>query len=241
MGDFEASSAVVLRCGDPRESQTFFSYAHLIEYDERKILVDTGFGEPSFCLKHLHAVCHSQRDLPVRELYAEYGVDTDKIDTVILTHCHWDHMGNIDLFPNARIFCQRKELEWAFTPPAWLSDGYPAAFAEKLSAARGQLEIIDGDFTLAPGIRLRLAGGHTPGSQMVEVRGPRGRVIITGGLVFKYENLEKFHPPGSYFNLQETVSVIQSLLSEQKEDPHLTIFPVHDPLVWSRHQSGIEL
>ena len=44
------------------------------------------------------------------------GVDPRDVEFVVLTHLHWDHAGNCDLFPDARVLVQRDELRYAIAP-----------------------------------------------------------------------------------------------------------------------------
>jgi len=45
------------------------------------------------------------------EVLRRHGIDAAGIDTLVLTHLHFDHAGNLDAFPNARIFVQRYDYE----------------------------------------------------------------------------------------------------------------------------------
>ncbi|MDP6175158.1 MAG: MBL fold metallo-hydrolase, partial [Rhodospirillales bacterium] len=42
---------------------------------------------------------------------AKVGIDPDEVETVILTHLHFDHIGNLDAFPNANFVVQRTEYD----------------------------------------------------------------------------------------------------------------------------------
>ena len=47
----------------------------------------------------------------ILEALVKHGVTAEEIDFVCLTHVHWDHVQNVDLFPNARIVLSK--VEWA--------------------------------------------------------------------------------------------------------------------------------
>ena len=50
---------------------------------------------------------------PVRDGLAAIGIDPDTVETVIMSHLHYDHSGNTDLFPRARYHLQDCEMEYA--------------------------------------------------------------------------------------------------------------------------------
>ncbi|MBD3163737.1 MBL fold metallo-hydrolase [Candidatus Woesearchaeota archaeon] len=61
----------------------------------RKIVIDTGPREAGEAIK--------------RELGKL--VDLSKVDAVIFTHLHYDHVGNFDIFPNAKFYASEEEVE----------------------------------------------------------------------------------------------------------------------------------
>ena len=65
-----------------------------------------------------------RRNMLVDEL-AAHGISTDDIGRVILTHAHWDHSQNTDLFPNAEIVIHADELEYSRNPPGGRSGHRP--------------------------------------------------------------------------------------------------------------------
>jgi len=68
----------------------------LIENEGKLILIDTGhFGNRTHLIKALE----------------NNGIDPKNIEIVVLTHLHWDHCLNIDLFSNAKIYLNEKEYE----------------------------------------------------------------------------------------------------------------------------------
>jgi len=182
-----------------------------IEGDGQKIVVDTGY-DPSesgpnsartVLAKHGFALWTEHRpEWTVENQLAKVGVTPAEIDLVILTHCHFDHIGNNLKFPNARFLVQRDELSWALHPPAYVQFYY-AEYGYNLLELGNRLETIEGDYRVSDGITLKKLGGHTPGSQAVLVDTDAGRVCLSGDLYFFYRNLELNWPVGSFFDLRE--------------------------------------
>ena len=144
----------------------------LISAGGHRVLVDTGAGS-----------LHPTTGKLIPNLRAE-GVAPEDIDTVILTHCHRDHIGGtIDgegrsAFPNARYVMWRDEWEfWTATEPDWgsaqlaqpIKERMLAFAREKLPPIRGQLELMDREGEIVPGISAVPAPGHTPGHMAVAV------------------------------------------------------------------------
>lgn len=137
-------------------------HSYLVTSDKGAVLVDTGIGPAGGeAAEWLGTVGR----LPA--LLSAAGVRAEEIDTVVLTHIHLDHAGwnmaeAVPRFGNATYVVQQAELEHA--------RGGGGATYERLIrplAEAGQLRTVDGETTLASGLRLLPTPGHTPGHQCV--------------------------------------------------------------------------
>jgi glyoxylase-like metal-dependent hydrolase (beta-lactamase superfamily II) len=237
VGEFEAKDSTSFRGGNPELTVWYASYVFYIEGASRKIVVDTSFTDPEVCLEKMNHRC--RRQASVEEKLASLGVKPAEIEAVVLTHCHWDHIGGLSLFPNAQVYCQRAEVAWSISPPDWMASAYPKALSHSLPSLGERLTILDGDHVLEKGIRLRLVGAHSPGSQMVEVQGEGRTIVITGDAVLHYANLEKQIPIGTYHSLETAVDVLKQLRSRMLEEPNIIILTSHDPKLAERHPSAV--
>jgi glyoxylase-like metal-dependent hydrolase (beta-lactamase superfamily II) len=145
VGELEAHEGDVYRGGNVGVKSPFPCYAFYIEGAEKRILVETGFGDPDRCKKYLNAtegfILKRDPGLTLEDQLQKRGVSPDSIEIVILTHCHWDHIGSIGLFANATIYCQREELSWAIFPQHWMRRSFIPEFAEPLIAARDRIVV----------------------------------------------------------------------------------------------------
>jgi N-acyl homoserine lactone hydrolase len=210
--------------------------AWLIEGRGRRILVDTGGHDPGEIDLHGPYDRTALQD-PAAALKV-WGVSPEEIDIIILTHLHWDHASNVDLFPKSRVIVQREELRYAAAPlPShlWAYNLHPA-----LQFQRDQYEIIHGDLQIEQGLSVHLTPGHSPGLQGVSVRTAKGVYFIAGDNVPLMEmwNARDLygtaHWPGTiHVDLKTYFDSLHRI--ESLGD---VILPSHDPCVLSQSEYG---
>jgi glyoxylase-like metal-dependent hydrolase (beta-lactamase superfamily II) len=155
------------------------------------------------------------------------GVSPLDIDTVILTHLHWDHSSNNHLFPNARFIVQKKEYEHLADPETKEEDGSEPCRL----ALEPEYDPVDRAWESGPGISVILTPGHTPGSQCGVVDTSAGKYILAGDLVILFDHWEVLpRIPNAYAdNLNE---IMRSMEKVEKIGGYL--LPGHDWEVFER-------
>lgn len=165
-------------------------YAWLVKGNGRAILVDAGQPPPEEVRERWQTDSDRGGPQAIQEGLAALGLKPADVDTVILTHLHFDHAWNIDLFPHARAVVQRTEVIHAIDP----TPTHRAFYNQQLNAALIQrkrphhLLIVDGDCQLALGIDLMLLPGHTPGTMGVIVATTAGRIGLCSDAGETYAN-----------------------------------------------------
>ncbi|MBN8994916.1 MAG: N-acyl homoserine lactonase family protein [Rhizobiales bacterium] len=179
-----------------------YAYA-LLKGKSEVILIDTGYDHKEYgkYLADLYGVTNWHGP---EEVLAECGVTPADVTRVLITHAHFDHMGGLDLFPNATFYIQKRELDkwvWALTlGPEYrflVGAADPADIMKATRLAReGRMIVVDGDAEdILPGIDLHLAADtHTYGSMYVTIRNDGARNsqdvwVFAGDNIYTYDNL----------------------------------------------------
>ena len=178
----------------------------------RTFVVDTGFDQEGADKRGRHI---SQ---PIEKGLAEIGIDTKTVEDVIITHMHYDHAGNRDLFPKARYHVQDREMAYctgrcmchrALNVPFEPED--VASMVHKVF--KGRVVFHDGDSELAPGISVHRVGGHTDGMQVVRIRTEQGWLVLASDASHMYANIEQKRPFPAVYNVGEMLEGFRRIYS----------------------------
>jgi glyoxylase-like metal-dependent hydrolase (beta-lactamase superfamily II) len=120
------------------------------------------------------------REVLVENLGA-LGLGCDDVTAIAISHCHWDHCVNFPMFPKARLYVSRAELEWAAAQPPGRFP-IPELHVEKMLSRKSLTRLEDGDVFL-PGLEAIATPGHTPGHMGFIAQGERGEYIYTGDAI----------------------------------------------------------
>ncbi|MFH2129813.1 MAG: N-acyl homoserine lactonase family protein [bacterium] len=204
----------------------------VIEGGEKLVVVDAGPADPGIVLKERGVSIHQEGHEEPAQALKNAGVDPSEVEIVISTHLHWDHCGNFSLFPNADIYVQRRELEFAVAPLEIFGAMYEAAIFKrnpKWVNNISRFRVVDGDVDLFPGVRLLHLPGHTPGLQGVLISTNNGNYCIPSDTVNITENWENQIPPGIHVNIEDCY---QSFRKIDRMADH--VLPNHDMKVFDR-------
>ena len=206
----------------------------LIKTPDKNILVDTGVGEKlADKIKEIYKI---QKPPGLARSLKESGVDPGQIDFVINTHLHFDHCGGNTrplednyrpAFPNAKYVVQKREWEDALRPDERSRASYLKENYVPLKEA-GQLELIDGDHEVAPGVKIILTPGHTRAHQSVLIKSEDRTALYLGDVTCISQQIKV--PYLTSFDLYpvELMKTRKELLKRAREERWLLVFD-HDP------------
>ena len=219
--------------GDPHDGPMPLDYfVWLVRGEGRTFVVDTGFSAAVAARRgrdHLRCPAAALRLL---------DCDSSSVKDVIVTHLHYDHIGNFDLFPGATFHLQDLEMRYAtgrHMGERFFSGAYDVEDVTGMvrRVYAGRVRFHDGDAELAPGVSVHLIGGHTMGLQCVRVRTRRGWLVLASDASHFYANMEQVRPFPIVWSVADMVQGYRRLRELAESPEH--IIPGHDPQVMERY------
>ncbi len=168
------------------------------------------------------------------------GIDPATVSDVVITHCHYDHVGNLEDFPQAVFHIQDREMLTVtgrdVTHPALKMFGKRNTLTLVGLNYDGRVRFHDGDTMLAPGLSQILVGGHSRGQIALEVETRRGRVILASDAVHLYDEMEQLRPFRVFYDLREMLEGYRVLQARAPSRDFL--IPGHDPELVRRYPAA---
>jgi len=244
IGKSEALKLYVFDCGeitvkdislfspgvDVGKSKKLANTCYLIMHPQGNLLWETGLNDDLVSMKNGKTIANGMFHLQVNKTLSaqlsDLGVQTKDIDYVALSHLHFDHTGNTNLFINAKVLIQHKELDLAFTKEGaelyFDANSYNKVNKENFVGLTGEMDVFnDGTVIIFP------AEGHTPGHQTLLVNlSETGSVMLSGDLFHFTKNRIHKRIPALNYNKQDSLSSIDNMDAKLKE---------YDAMLWIQH------
>lgn len=179
--------------------------AVLLIEGERRILFDSA---------------HVGRRVYLEEQLAARGLTTHDIDAQVMSHAHWDHVQNADLFAHAPLLAHRAEIAYAHQPHRndWATPPWTGAILDLM-----EIEEVGEGSELMPGCRVVDLPGHSAGSIGLEVETDDGVCIITGDAVHHAGVAVAGTNPLVFWNAQQADNSVRRV-----SESGALIYPGHD-------------
>jgi N-acyl homoserine lactone hydrolase len=241
----------------PQREKSRFTYMHnfgekvdipyvswLLQDGSHTVLVDTGCSAADYAAKVRpgdgplmlagEQFADVQDVVPLEERLRQQGLELGDVDLLIHTHLDWDHTMNTPRFAGSgtKVVVQREEWEKVPAHPLFASTYAPRETYAEIAAL--DLELLDGDREILPGLELIVTPGHSPAGQSIVVQTGQGPHVIVGMCTIA-ENFwpgEKVLSKGTYTVIPtgmhiDPIQTYDSML-RIKAIPEARILPFHD-------------
>ncbi len=205
----------------------------IVRNEHRTIIVDTGYSVAGGASRGRTPL------ITPPEAWGHLGIDLDDEVTVVLSHAHYDHAGNLAALPNAHIVVAESEIDFWLGPLARRAQFHHSADTDGLAAlararAGGRVETFSGATTVAPGVEVLEVGGHTPAQAVVRVETAAGPVLLASDSVHYYEELEADMPFTHASDLPEMYQAFDLISGLIASGQIAHLVPGHDPSTLAR-------
>ncbi len=207
----------------------------LVEGEGYRALIDTGVGDKEE--GEFADMFALEGDSRLTGALAARGLSAGDITHVVNTHLHFDHCGGntrldesglaVPSFPRARYFVQRGEWEDAVSPNERTRASYLPRNFRPIEEA-GQLELVEGETEILPGLALIPTPGHTPHHQSVLLDAGARKVFYAGDLIPTSSHLPLPYIMSYDLHPLETLATKRRILERQREEDWLVFFE-HEP------------
>ena len=152
--------------------------------------------------------------------FKEMGIAPSDVDYVFLTHAHWDHSLNIDVFPRAKVLIHPAEREYCKQPRA--SDWATPLWVSQMLESSQLQEVKDGE-EIDDGVTVISTPGHSKGSMGLLVRDAQGTIAVSGDALSTALSVSTGLPRLAFWDLEEAKQSIRRLLDRAQ-----VFYPGHD-------------
>jgi N-acyl homoserine lactone hydrolase len=189
------------------KTMDFVDTCYLIKHTQGWFLWDTGIADAVAAMPNGLAPADPKavtwrRPKTLAAQLEQIGVKPSDIKTMGVSHTHPDHIGNVEMFPQATLYVQKTEYDW------------PGANNEPRFKPSHPVELLSGDKDVFGDGSLTILStpGHTPGHQSLLVKLPKtGAVVLSGDAVHFKDNWDNRRVPSMNANKEQSASSMQKI------------------------------
>lgn len=187
---------------------------YIAKYNNKIILFDVGFRDPITAKEWGIELCNVEDE--VKKI-----ISLNHVDVICITHSHFDHIDNIDLFPDSQIIISYDDYLHA------LDNGNPNV-QERLR--KENVVKVNDTYLFENKFKFRVIGGHTRGSSVIYFEHNKKDYVITGDECYSCDNLIQKRPIGVYSSSENN----ESFIHEANEKGYIPL-PYHDIAIFQTY------
>lgn len=220
---------------DKGVKKTLKNTCYLVDHPKGKMIWDTGL--PDGLVEKKNGLTNGGFHLTVtktlKSQLKEINIDPSEVKYIALSHFHFDHSGNANLFKDSALIIQKEEFSAIYSKNAKKYHFDPKSYS-KLDKKKAI--VIDGDYKVFGDdlVTIIKTVGHTPGHQSLKLElESEGTVVLSGDLYHFEKNRKHKRVPGFNFNKKTTIqsmNKIEDLLAKE----NATLWIQHDPVQFTK-------
>jgi glyoxylase-like metal-dependent hydrolase (beta-lactamase superfamily II) len=229
-GTVTVSDLSVFNGVDKGKEKVLTDSCYLVAHPKGTLMWDTGFNDKVAAMPDgvkINAVFHARLKKSLADQFKSIGYSMDDVTYLGISHMHFDHTGNVGLFPKATLLMQKEEYEAALGPDAAKfgnnPQNYPTLGGNPAKQLTGDHDVF-GDGSVI----IKRTLGHSPGHQSLFLKLPKtGNVLLSGDMVHFTDNWEKRRVPGMNFNKELSAKTMEEMDAFMKANK-ATLWIQHD-------------
>jgi 4-pyridoxolactonase len=229
-------------------------YSVLVEHDEGRFLIDTGYDYDHVMKVLPFEKPQQSEQQTIPGALKLLGLEPKDIDVVFNSHFHFDHVGGNKFFPHAKKICHKAEIEQSANPEAFEVLGYSdMSFSAEAAAARGmsdqlgagqsdantKYDVIEGDVDLAKGVKLLFTPGHAIGHYSLYVElANRAPLLLTLDAAYTRKSYDNLINAGFHI---DPIAGVESMkrLKKIEQDTGAEVLFSHDAESFKDYKIGV--
>jgi glyoxylase-like metal-dependent hydrolase (beta-lactamase superfamily II) len=195
-------------------------------------VIDTGFSSSAGEARGRLTLIEPKKAL--REL----DIDPASVPLVVITHAHYDHIGNLDLFENANVVMSASEYSFWTSPVSKRTQFAHFVEDEEIetlarTSREGRLRLFEKVCEVAKDVIVLRVGGHTVGQSILTIPTSRGRVLLASDAVHLYEEIGRDMP---FMAVTDLAAMYEGfdMISQELADGRTILLTGHDPSTLER-------